>query len=357
MAVEKNQVIVFDWGNTLMAVDPAFSGPMVDWPVVKAVPGSQTALAQLHDHYHLVIGTNAKASNPQQIRAALKRVNLDEYIDEIYTMHELDGATKPNQEFYQRIERILGVPAEHIVMVGDDYLSDVCGASTAGWRSVWFNREYRLAPLLNPIYDDEVFALEDLPACLEHTTLPDLNTCRMWMIEQGMTANVLVHVQMVAALAYTLAVWLKAAGQQVNPLLAHRGGLLHDICKISAKSSGLNHGEAGELFLGERNQPVLAAIARRHMLFNLLDSSAPPQTWEERLVYYADKLIEKNQIVPIETRLQGLRQRYGIQEKIIANLNHRISALELDICALLNLTPFELVNRLQASFSIHYPNS
>jgi len=68
--------LVFDWGDTLMTVDPRFSGAMGDWPEVTAVPGVQTALAALQGRFRLAVASNAVDSNAIQVHAALERVGL-----------------------------------------------------------------------------------------------------------------------------------------------------------------------------------------------------------------------------------------------------------------------------------------
>jgi putative nucleotidyltransferase with HDIG domain len=127
--------------------------------------------------------------------------------------------------------------------------------------------------------------------------------------------NLLAHVQLVAAAAYTLAVWLRRKGETVNPVLTHRGGLLHDLAKMASvrragESAGLDHAaEAAEL-LNAYDQPELAEIANRHMPYQ--DHAYPrrPITWEQKLVHVADKLAESAKLVSLEERFQALKGRY-----------------------------------------------
>jgi putative hydrolase of the HAD superfamily len=50
------------------------------------------------------------------------------------------GYTKPDPRFFQAIEAQLGVSPEQIALVGDDELSDVAGATRAGWRAILLDR-------------------------------------------------------------------------------------------------------------------------------------------------------------------------------------------------------------------------
>jgi hypothetical protein len=75
--------------------------------------------------------------------------------------------------------------------------------------------------------------LRDLPDTLRRLILPDLATCLTWLEESGAPYNLLAHVNLVAAAEYLLAAWLNQQVVEVNPVLAHRGGLLRDLRKFS----------------------------------------------------------------------------------------------------------------------------
>jgi HAD superfamily hydrolase (TIGR01549 family) len=117
---------------------PEYIGLMKDWPRVEAVPGAAEMLARLHTDWILCLATNAADSTETDIRAALRRVELEKYIDKIYCFKTV-GHKKPFREFFDHILRDLGLSAENVIMVGDDYITDVLGAQQAGLRAVWFN--------------------------------------------------------------------------------------------------------------------------------------------------------------------------------------------------------------------------
>ena len=151
-----------------------------------------------------------------------------------------------------------------------------------------------------------------------------------------------------ASVAYLLALQLRSAGVSVNPILAHRGGLLHDLAKGS-HVEGMDHGQAAAEMLRQRGEPALAAIADHHMLFTLLDENRQPRSWEEKLVYYADKLVEKGQLVSVEERLAALQERYAIDNALLTRrLMPRIKDLENEICSTIGANPEELIASLRA---------
>lgn len=50
------------------------------------------------------------------------------------------GHSKPGRAFYRHIERALGLEADTLLMVGDDWRCDVAGARAAGWRALHLDR-------------------------------------------------------------------------------------------------------------------------------------------------------------------------------------------------------------------------
>lgn len=341
----KPTTLVFDWGNTVMKEFPQFSGIMASWPEVAAVDGIKDALSQMDGKYRIVIGTNARESNTGQVRDALKRVELDQCFESIFTFGETK-CRKPETGFFRAIERMMGEYRDGMVMIGDSYIVDITGAKRAGWRAVWYNPQNLPCPTCVPFHDIEIDHFETLSSAFDSPFLPDVPTCILWLQENGISENILVHVQMVAAAAYQLALWLRAKGKNVNPVLAHRGGLLHDLAKLR-KTDALDHGAAAGKILTEAGESALGRIADRHMLFGLLNPARCPVTWEEKLVYYADKLVEKNQLVLIEERIAGLKKRYPMGPDSLDELMPEIKKLESAICAIIKKSPEEILIDLQ----------
>ncbi len=346
-----NYILVFDWGNTLMKVFPGNKGPMAGWPEVSEVEGVIEALEKLLGRHTMVVATNAGDSDAPQVWKALRRAGLGEYFKAVFTSREV-GTQKPGADFFCQIEGVLACPAYRIVMIGDDYNSDVLGAKTVGWRAVWYNPARQDAPGSIPFQDAEIDHMADLPQALERLSLPDYSTCLGWLAERSTPFNILAHVQLVAAVAYLLAVWLRRKGIAADPVLAHRGGLLHDLGKIDSIRSNNERGEQGdhaalarELLLA-RGQPALAEIANRHMLCQDPASPRCPRSWEEKLVHFADKLVEDNRPVSVQQRIAALKARYPAFAQEIAGSLPILVGIEQEICAHLETSPDELIRRL-----------
>ena len=346
--------LVFDWGNTLMKVFPEYVGPMASWPEVREVEGVVEALEKLLGRYTMIVATNAGDSDAPQVWKALRRAGLGEYFKAVFTAKEL-GSQKPGVGFFRQIESVLTLPPYQIVMVGDDYKSDILGAKAVGWQAVWYNPTGQDVPGSIPFQDGEISSMADLPRTLEGLHLPNCPTCLGWLEERGTPYNILAHVQMVAAAAYLLAVWLRKKGIAVDPVLTHRGGLVHDLGKMDSIRSGYergNHGDhaalAKELLLA-RGQPELAEIADRHMLCQDPASPRRPRSWEEKLVHFADKLVEGNRPVSLQERVAALQTRYPAFAHEITGSLPILVEMEQEICTHLEITPDMLIQRLSAA--------
>lgn len=343
-------ILVFDWGNTVMKIFPQYSGPMAAWPEVAEVEGIVEALEGLQRRFGMVIATNAADSTTEQVWKALERVGLSQYFKAVFTTHELGGALKPEIRYFRQLESVLSCPPYQLVMVGDSYPVDVLGAKAAGWRVIWYNPEHQTAPGLIPLQDAEISHLRDLPQMVDQTSLPDYPICLGWLVERAAPYNILDHIQLVAAVAYQLAVWLGSSGVVIDPVLTHRGAMLHDLAKIDTiRSRRGDHAEIARDLILERGQPLLAEIAYRHMPYSDPESPRRPLTWEQRIVHYADKLAEGARLVPIEERLVALKGRYPKYAEEMEKGWPLLSQFQQEICDRLKITPLQLIDRLRQS--------
>lgn len=337
--------LVFDWGNTIMVDDGQFSGKMKDWPTVQAIEGVHQTLKLLSSEYQLVLASNAEDSSTLDISRALRLVDLDYYFHQIFTRTEL-SAKKPDPLFYQNLVAKINCPLEKIVMIGDDYIKDIVGAKLAGWKAIWFNPSCLTSNGHLPLQDMEVRNFNEIPDVISHPFLPDVQTCLGWYMESGATHTLLSHVQNVAAIAYQLSLWLEKSGLMVNPLLAHRGGLTHDLSKLQEQREK-NHAILAAEFLESKKQFKLAEIARRHLIGDLVSDRTRPHTWEEKIVNYADKLSEGNTIVSIDERLEALQHRYPDFAIKIKKNTPFVKALEDEIITALGTKPDKLIADLK----------
>ncbi|WKY56836.1 HAD family hydrolase [Vibrio sp. SNU_ST1] len=138
--IELTEVVLFDWGNTLMVDFPDAQGKMCDWEIVEEVAGAREVLAALSKQHRLYVATNAADSTEQDIIQAFERAGLSQYLSGYFCKASL-GVSKYDSDFYPAIISKLGVAPQDITMVGDTLDKDIYPALKAGLQTVWLNRE------------------------------------------------------------------------------------------------------------------------------------------------------------------------------------------------------------------------
>ena len=131
--------------------------------------------------------------------------------------------------------------------------------------------------------------------------------------ESGCQENVIKHCEAVANLAIELAKKCIEKGVNANLELVEIGALLHDIGR--AKTHSVHHAIVGVQIARNLGLPEpIIAIIKRHVGGGITAQEAKrlgwpkdvyiPQTIEEKIVAYADKLIEGSKRVSIEETIQ-----------------------------------------------------
>ena len=60
------------------------------------------------------------------------------------------------------------------------------------------------------------------------------------------------------------------------------------------------------------HEPIIGKIIRKHNFICILDETPNGlNSWEEKLLYYADKRVRHDQLVSLQDRLNDLKKRYG----------------------------------------------
>jgi len=130
--------VCFDWGGTLMSEEGPLDIAMGLWPEVRAIDGAGETLGALAGRYGIAIATNATVSDRFMIERALARVDLLDFVDEIFCFTEI-GSRKDSRRFWEAVMQATGAGAGEIVMVGDTLQQDVIGPRESGIASIWFN--------------------------------------------------------------------------------------------------------------------------------------------------------------------------------------------------------------------------
>lgn len=145
-----------------------------------------------------------------------------------------------------------------------------------------------------------------------------------------------------------LAVWFATELAKRDPSFAvdipllESAALLHDIDKMAPKLEGEHHPDAGVRILREGGYTELADLVRTHPLHAILDQTISPKTWEQKLLYLADKMV-KHSIITVDERFALWRAEQLPKEavEILDRSYPLVKALEADVCTRLGIRPEE----------------
>ncbi len=143
-------------------------------------------------------------------------------------------------------------------------------------------------------------------------TLPSREQCLQLLHKYKVPENIVRHSLQVERVAVFLARKMKQAGEKVDVELVGRAALLHDIDKTKTLEQGFRHlhGKISRALLEKEGFPKIGAIAEKHHIYYILGEK-PFSNWEEKIVYYADKRVNHDQIVSLEDRFKYLAASYG----------------------------------------------
>ena len=144
----------------------------------------------------------------------------------------------------------------------------------------------------------------------------------------GCPPEVIKHSERVARVALRIAEACRRAGLEVDMGLVEAGALLHDMGR--AKTHSVAHAFLGaelarELGLGERLVRLIARhtggvrpeVAER---LGWPRGDYGPETLEEKIVAYADKLVRGPRVLPFEEALVRLERELGPDHPAVVNL-------------------------------------
>lgn len=148
--------------------------------------------------------------------------------------------------------------------------------------------------------------------------LPSSDQALLFLRQSGCTRNVIRHCKAVAKLAVEIAKACQERGLNVDLELVEIGALLHDIGR--AKTHSVHHAITGAEIAKTLDLPEpVISIIKRHVGGGITTMEAKklgwpkdiyvPQTLEEKIVSYADKLVEGSRRVPIERTIENFSKK------------------------------------------------
>ena len=130
-------------------------------------------------------------------------------------------------------------------------------------------------------------------------------------------AAVVRHSRLVANVAAEIAAALNRAGMALNPAWARAAGLLHDMAKAKSRR---NHARIGARILCSLGFPTVAGSVAMHMDF---DYKSGERLNETAVVYLADKLVQRDRLVPIDERFAPAWMKYPPGHELHPLIFHR----------------------------------
>ena len=145
--------------------------------------------------------------------------------------------------------------------------------------------------------------------------IPNTEECILLMNTYGMLENIKAHSFKVEQVARIIAKEIKKSGINISLKKVTAGALMHDIAKTMCLGSTEDHAARGREICIENNFIEIAEIVGEHIQ---LESYEPDDKVNEKeIIYYSDKRVNHNEVVPLEKRLAYLLDRYAKNEKVL----------------------------------------
>ncbi len=170
-----------------------------------------------------------------------------------------------------------------------------------------------------------------------NSELPNREQAIELLHESNCPPQVIRHCIAVAEVAVETADKLSEKGYKINIPLVEVGALLHDLGR--SKTHTVDHSLVGAQIAQSVGLPEpVVRIIRRHVGAGITAEEAEklgwpkdtymPQTLEEKIVCYADKIIDKSRRTPIELEIERLQKenRFEAAERV-RKLNDEITSL------------------------------
>jgi len=160
------------------------------------------------------------------------------------------------------------------------------------------------------------------------------------MREAGCSQQVIDHCLRVTKVAMNLTDMFRQRGFEVDLALVEAGALMHDLGR--SKTHSVEHGVVGGQLAREMGLPdSLVRVIERHVgagitadeaeRIGLPKGSYMPETLEEKIVAYADDIIEGNRLVDIEVTVEKFARELGKDHPAL----DRLRALHDEIVSLI----------------------
>ena len=191
--------------------------------------------------------------------------------------------------------------------------------------------------------------------------LPSPAQCLAFFDQFEMFDNIRRHSILVARVGGALADGLQRTGKCSLPLPNRdetiAAALLHDIAKTLCIKTGCHHAEIGRQICVELGYPEIGEIVAEHVVLRRFHAEHYQRGLftAKELVFYADKRVRHDEVVPLASRLEYILQRYGdgnpLKEEHIRLNFCRTLDLEKYLFSFLDFTPNEVTQYFPGNLS------
>jgi len=189
---------------------------------------------------------------------------------------------------------------------------------------------------------------------VHYIQVPKREECLILLEKCGVKGALFKHSLRVNDVAVFIAKKLVENQELVDLQVVDRGSLLHDIGKPLVQGDE-DHSAKGAELLFKMDFPKLANVVLKHSLSFILNNKF--NSWEELIVYYADKRVEEDKIVSIHERLDSWKHKYPDSAELIEEVRPNLEELERQLFAHLKFTPAELGFKVEKSYVDPYAHN
>lgn len=155
-----------------------------------------------------------------------------------------------------------------------------------------------------------------------------------------------LHVSIVAQVSRILAEHIeRALGICIQKDLLFASALLHDIDKNIPKIEGERHPDAAVRILCDVGMDEVAHLVKTHPLHAILDPTIAPKTWEEKILFLADKMT-KYDVISVDERFRLWKEEPLSQEEreLLDTAYPKVKELEQEVMTCIGSTPETMIN-------------
>ena len=136
--------------------------------------------------------------------------------------------------------------------------------------------------------------------------IPTKEECIGLLRKNNVPDNIIAHLMAVCDVSMKICDVLQKRKIKVNRELVAAAAMLHDIKKLQPGE----HEIEGANYVSSLGYAEVAVLIKKHGLKHCHEGGFSPKTWEEKIVFYADKRVNGNEVVSVNERFEYIKQRY-----------------------------------------------